>query len=410
MEAEILTVSQFHAILNQTLEFAYPAVVIEGEVSSFKVNQGKWVFFDLKDEESTIGCFMTVYNLKVPLEDGMLVRVVASPNLTKWGKFSLTVKSVELSGEGAVKKAFELLKAQFEKEGLFAPERKRPLPQFPTRIALVTSRQAAAFNDFVTILNDRWGGLMIDQAQVQVQGLESPQQIGRAIEYFNTRADSYDVLVIIRGGGSAEDLQAFSSEDVVRAVYAAKIPTLVGIGHEDDISLAELAADVRAATPTDAARRLVPDKRQMIEMINTRMHTFEQSMIAAMSSAQARIERINQAFTRLYNDVTAKINNLQISNEHAISQHLFAKSEKINLLGRVLAGLDPRAVLARGYSIATVGGKTITSAEQIKTSSRVMLQLHKGRAELMRPEGVKHDQSGSRKRRQKGKDQTEFGF
>lgn len=410
MEMEILTVSQFQAILNQTLEFAYPAVVIEGEVSSFKVNQGKWVFFDLKDEECTVGCFMTVYNLKVPLEDGMLVRVVATPNLTKWGKFSLTVKSVELSGEGAVKKAFELLKAQFEKEGLFAPERKRQLPQFPTRIGLITSRQAAAFNDFVTVLNDRWSGLTIDQAQVQVQGLEAPRQISRAVEYFNDRAGDYDVLVIIRGGGSAEDLQAFSSEDVVRAVYGAKIPTLVGIGHEDDVSLAELAADLRAATPTDAARRLVPDKRQMIETINTKMHTFEQCMAAAISNVQARIERINQAFTRLYNDIATRINNLQMNNEHAITQHLFANSEKINLLGRVLAGLDPRAVLARGYSIATIDDKAITSASQIKADSRVMLQLYKGRVELMRPKGVKYAKSGNRKRRQKSKGQTEFGF
>lgn len=115
MENEILSVSQFQALLNQTLEFAYPSVVIEGEVASFKVNQGKWVFFDLKDENCTISCFMTVYNLKLPLEDGMLIRVIATPNLTKWGKFSLTVKDIELSGEGAVKKPLSNLRRALKK-------------------------------------------------------------------------------------------------------------------------------------------------------------------------------------------------------------------------------------------------------------------------------------------------------
>ena len=123
MNDQILSVSELSDYINRTLEYAYPSVVVEGEVSSFKISQGKWVFFDIKDSQTTLGCFMSIYQLNTPLEDGMLVRVVAQPKLTTWGKFSLTVKSVELAGEGSVKKAFELLKLKLEKEGLFALDR-----------------------------------------------------------------------------------------------------------------------------------------------------------------------------------------------------------------------------------------------------------------------------------------------
>ena len=138
MGNDAITVSEFNSLLNQTLTFAYPEVVVEGEVSSFKINQGKWIFFDLKDEHNLVGCFMTIYQLKTELEDGMLIRVKATPQLTKWGKFSLTVKEVELAGEGSVKRAFEMLKSKFEKEGLFLEDRMRELPLYPQLVGFVT--------------------------------------------------------------------------------------------------------------------------------------------------------------------------------------------------------------------------------------------------------------------------------
>src|ERR1035437_9385330 len=137
MEKTRLSVSDFIAVTNQTLEYAYPLVEIEGEVASFKVNQSKFIFFDIKDAGGSLGFFMTVWQLRVPIEDGMKVIVTATPKLTQWGKFSLTVKSVRPSGEGALKKSFELLKAKLDSEGLFAPERKRFLPTIPTRIAVI---------------------------------------------------------------------------------------------------------------------------------------------------------------------------------------------------------------------------------------------------------------------------------
>src|SRR5690606_21236477 len=137
------SVSDIIALTNQTLEFAYPSVQVEGEVASFKVNQNKYVFFDLKDDGGSIGCFMTVWQLRAGLEDGMKVMVTATPKLTQWGKFSLTVRAVRPSGEGSLKKSFELLKSKLEKEGLFAPERKRTLPEIPRHVAVISSTQAA---------------------------------------------------------------------------------------------------------------------------------------------------------------------------------------------------------------------------------------------------------------------------
>ena len=151
MEKLQLSVSDFIALTNQTLEYAYPTVVIEGEVASFKINQGKYVFFDLKDSEASVGCFMMAFQLRMPVEDGMKVTIKASPQLTRVGKFSLTVRSIRPSGEGALKKSFELLRAKLAAEGLFASERKRLLPSAPQRIAVVSSTQAAGYADFIKI-------------------------------------------------------------------------------------------------------------------------------------------------------------------------------------------------------------------------------------------------------------------
>ena len=162
MEKEVkLSVSEFVEVVNQTLEYAYSSVIIEGEVSGFKVNQGKWVFFDLKDEESSISCFMPLFQLRMELEDGMKVIVRGVPKLTKWGKFSLTVRQIMPVGEGSIKKNFELLKKKLAAEGLFDEARKRPIPKELNKIGVISSTQAAGYADFCKIINERWGGLEI---------------------------------------------------------------------------------------------------------------------------------------------------------------------------------------------------------------------------------------------------------
>ncbi|NCU38374.1 exodeoxyribonuclease VII large subunit [Candidatus Saccharibacteria bacterium] len=345
----IFSVSDFLAAVNQTLEYAYPVVEVEGEVSSFKINQNKFVFFDVKDAGGTIGCFMTVWQLRIPIEDGMKVIVRAMPKLTPWGKFSLTVQAVRPSGEGSLKKSYELLKAKLEKEGLFALDRKRTLPALPQHIAVISSVQAAGYADFVKILNERWGGVRIEVANVQVQGDAAPDQIIRAIRYFNQLESLPEVLVIIRGGGSADDLRAFNDELLVREIAASRIPTLVGVGHEIDESLADLAADVRAATPSNAAQIVVPDRHEYVATLG-------------------------HLIARIFGRIDTAINILQKEVQHTLQVALTHIDARINeydtqIVGRrqILLAYNPMAVLARGYAIVrgeVVVGKTIRIEQQ----------------------------------------------
>lgn len=350
---QIFSVSDFLAVLNQTLEAAYPGVMVEGEVSSFKVNQNKYVFFDLKDDNGTVGCFMTIWQLRTPIEDGMRVVVTANPKVTAWGKFSLTVQHVKPSGEGSLKKSFELLKAKLETEGLFAPERKRPLPTLPSRIAVVTSTQAAGYADFVKILNARWGGLELQVAHTQVQGDVAPDQMIRAIRFFNEQSEMADVLVLIRGGGSADDLAAFNDEKLVREIATSRIPTLVGVGHETDTSLADMVADVRAATPSNAAQIVVPDRSEIItaarERVRSMAHAAERSIDALVASTRLWLSAaLDTSLTRIERMVE--------SNNQAVS---------------TLRAYDPGAVLRRGYALVR-GDFRIGAIIEVETMTKLI--------------------------------------
>ena len=281
-----LTPTDFIALVNQTLEYAYSSVVIVGEVSEFKVNQGKWVFFNIKDEETSVPCFMTLWQLSVPLEDGMKVAVRGMPKLTKWGKFSFTVTKVAPVGEGSLKKAFEMLKKKLADEGLFDPARKRALPEDLNKIGVISSTDAAGYKDFVKIINARWGGLKVLTAHTQVQGIDAPEQMIRALKYFNERTD-VQAIVLIRGGGSKDDLSCFNDEALVRAVASSKIPVVCGIGHEIDESLCDLACDVRASTPSNAAELLTRDRKT--EKLNEKMQLIRQRIDSAIRILESEI-------------------------------------------------------------------------------------------------------------------------
>jgi exodeoxyribonuclease VII large subunit len=333
-KSPLFSVSDFIAVANQTLEYAFASVAIEGEVASFKVNQGKYVFFDLKDESGSISCFMTVWQLRMPIEDGMKVIVTGTPKLTPWGKFSITVQSIRASGEGSIKKSFDLLKGKLEKEGLFAVERKRPLPVSPEHIAVISSTQAAGYADFIKILDDRWGGMRVDVAHVQVQGADAPDQIIRALKYFNGLESLPEVVVIVRGGGSADDLSVFNDELLVREIAASRVPTLVGVGHEVDVTLADLVADVRAATPSNAAQIVVPDKQEIIHRLK------RQQLGAIISIIDGAIENYRQAVVRSLEGMVGQLDRVVSEMEATLAQER-----------RLLAELHPDRVLERGYAI-----------------------------------------------------------
>lgn len=356
MENSPFSVSEAIAYINQTLEYAYPTITVEGEVSSFKVNQNKYIFFDIKDESGTLGCFMSVYQLRTQLEDGMKVRVIAQPRLTQWGRFSLTVRDVQPVGEGSLRRAFELLKAKLEKEGLFNPERKRLLPTLPTRIGVISSTAAAGYGDFVKILSERWGGVELIVAHTQVQGIEAPRQIIRALEHFNQMAEPVDVIAIIRGGGSADDLSAFNDEPLVRSIASSRIPTIVGVGHEVDISLADMAADVRAATPSNAAQILVPDKQEIDRQVRANV----QAMVGAISSLYTgQLKLVTEQRERLLG---------------GIHQVYVRAEDRYAQLSAVLSQLDPRTALSRGYALVFDAKGKPLSNHRIATGDTLVIE------------------------------------
>jgi len=329
-----LTVSQFIEVCNQTLDYAYADVVVEGEVASFKVNQGKWVFFDLKEGEASINCFMVISQLKAALTDGMKVRVKATPKLTRWGRFSLTVKQVLPIGEGSIKKSFELLKKKLTAEGLFDPAKKRPIPQGLTKIGVISSTGAAGYIDFLKILQNRWGGMAIQTINTQVQGLAAPEQIVRALEYFNQRAE-VEAIVIVRGGGSADDLAAFNDEGLARTIAASRIPVMTGIGHEVDESLADLAADVRASTPSNAAERLTYDRQEIIRRNQESIKSIKRIIIDNINFTE---KQLASQILDLKQQILTKIDQ---------AEHHIRETQK------VLQSLNPENVLRRGYAILT---------------------------------------------------------
>lgn len=342
-----LTVSQFIDVCNQSLEYAFTDIIIEGEVASFKVNQGKWVFFDLKEDDASVNCFMVISQLKAALTDGMKVRVRATPKLTRWGKFSVTVKQVMPIGEGSIKKSFELLKKKLSAEGLFDPAKKRPIPQGLNKIGVISSTGAAGYHDFIKIIGNRWGGMELLVANTQVQGMVAPEQITRALEYFNERAE-VEAIVILRGGGSADDLAAFNDEGLARAIAASRIPVMTGIGHEVDESLADLAADVRASTPSNAAERLTPDKQEMARHLQVNLENIKRTILNEINSRQ----------------------NMLCNNLQDIKRQLVVRVEQvekqIHETQKILESVNPENVLRRGYAILT--GK-IAQGEEVKLTT-----------------------------------------
>jgi exodeoxyribonuclease VII large subunit len=248
-----------------------------------------------------------------------------------------------------------------EKEGLFSQERKRPLPYPPARVGLITSIESAAYTDFIKVVDQRWGNLRIELADCLVQGMDAPAQLVNAIENFNQTADPPDVLVMIRGGGSADDLAAFSTEQVVRAVAASRIPTLVAIGHERDISLAELAADRQASTPSNAAELLVPDAdHERLQAAALKKHIYNSLM--ALYTDKKRLSA--ETNTRL-NEI---MDNLIVHNRQDLEQK--------KLLVRAL---DPQAPLRRGFALVRSDeGKLISTVKSAERAGRLSIDLSDG--------------------------------
>lgn len=383
---KIFSVSEFVQYLRGVLESAVGSVAIQGEVTGFRISNDRFVWFDIKDDGSNLNCFMLKNELSTLLEDGMEIKVLAMPSLfVKSGKFHLRVHALELMGEGALQQAFEALKKKLLSEGLFAQERKRPIPMYPETIGLITSPDAAAYTDVLKILQNRWAGLLIKHFPVKVQGLGAPKTIVEAFSYFNTQ-DNVDVIILTRGGGSLEDLQTFNSEEVARAVAGSAIPVVCGVGHERDESLAEYVADVRASTPSNAAERVVPDKKEIVLRIQrvvddilTSVEQIQERGRADINSlllrSQSKIEeRIKGGLER----ISLSIERIQRNIESGIELY----AEKVLSMERILRSVNPKEVLKRGYVITrSKNGRLIGSIKDVTVGEVMKTQFFDGEVE-----------------------------
>ncbi|MBP9852587.1 MAG: Exodeoxyribonuclease 7 large subunit [Patescibacteria group bacterium] len=360
-EVPVVGVSDFLVLVNQTLEYAYPFIAVEGEILEYKVSKNRWVYITLKDEFATVRCFTTVYALPNPLEVGMVVRLYGAPHIHEKYGFSLQVQQVRLVGEGTLKKGCELLFAKLRGEGLFDTARKRSLPAVPSRIAVVTARDSAACADFIKITKARWCGVEVTVFDSYVQGDHAPENIIQTLQTVQSQPELPEVVVLIRGGGSKGDLAAFSHEGVVRAVAECRVPTLVAIGHEVDESLAELAADVRASTPSNAAELLFPDKK--VERI--------------------RLAEKRQELARLLRNYTVAKRQKNLEYKEDLGVYLQVVLDRTRQAARtyrdVLIALDPMLPLERGYAlIRDERGEKIVDATSVSIGDLLRVHLRNG--------------------------------
>ncbi len=379
-----VSVSEFLTLVNETLRLIpSQEFVVEGEVSDFRVTQEKWVSFDLKDEQAdaVLKCFMTAWQLRVPIEDGMRVQVQGSPKVyERFGQFKLNVQEVSPVGEGALRRAYELLKKKLEEEGLFDVSRKRILPRFPKIIGLITSRDAAAYGDFLRILNNRWSGVQVVHMNVHVQGREAVPEILGAFALLNELPDSErpDVLVLTRGGGGLEDLHAFNDEQVARAVFGSKIPVVCAVGHERDESLCDFVADVRASTPSNAAERVVPSRQEIIYEIETISRHMQTRLIDQTKQQSFVVERAMQMMSLVLSRQRERFVFIERRFREVSQDWIPDLRDRLDGSIRLLKQLDPVRVLARGYSIVRHKGALLREASSLSIGDPISVQLAAG--------------------------------
>ena len=366
-----LTVSQFIELTGAYL--ATLTVAVQGEVVDFHTAKDRLVFFDLKDAKSRMTCFMLVWELSYPLEDGMEVEVTGSAGLFKAsGKFHFRVASFVPKGVGALSKALEATKNKLEAEGLFAAEFKQSLPLYPAHIALITSPDAAAYTDVMRVLSNRWPGLTVTFLPTGVQGPEAAGQITAALQYANAHTHA-ETIILTRGGGSLEDLSAFNAESVARAIFASRIPVVCGIGHERDWTIADLVADIRAATPSNAAELTVPDAKAVTAAI---MRLADNIIGALHVSVKSNRRRVQECVRTL--DLAMK-NHLEDLRTHIrrfahSSQKYTERSRSVRLHVDEVIERCFQATLHRTHSLAAY----VVSAERLFRTQHPEMVLSRG--------------------------------
>ncbi|MBQ1613265.1 MAG: exodeoxyribonuclease VII large subunit [Selenomonas sp.] len=359
---------------------------VRGEISNYKQYPSGHCYFTLKDASSALKCVMfrsRAQYLRFKPENGM--QVVAGGSLSVYerdGVYQLYVDSLMPEGTGDLAVAFEQLKKKLSAEGLFAEERKRPLPAFPKKIGVVTSSAGAVLRDIYRVSKRRWPAVQLVLYPVQVQGTEAAGQIARGIEFFS-RTYPVDVIIAGRGGGSMEDLWAFNEEVVVRAIAAAQVPLISAVGHETDYTLADFAADVRAATPSQAAELAVPDRAEVRRQVLALKAQLTRQMQKEIADRRWRLENLlaSRALRnpqQLLSEKRQRLDYLLENLQAQLSLGLQGKKHRLDILLNRLSAINPTAVLRRGFALAVKGDKIVSSVHDVALDDELMLTLADG--------------------------------
>ncbi len=383
------TVTQLTARLKGVVENNFSDVWVAGEISNFSRPQSGHCYLTLKDDNAQLRAVIwrgTAARLKFDVHDGL--EVVCRGRLDVYpprGSYQLVIEQLQPQGIGALELALRKLREKLAREGLFDTENKRPLPTFPRRIGVVTSPTGAAIRDFLEVLRRRWQGVEVLIFPVRVQGDGSADEIAAAIRQANTLVPSLDVLVVGRGGGSLEDLWAFNEEPVVRAIAASRVPTVSAVGHEIDVTLADLAADVRALTPSEAAERVVPSSHDVAENMRSLHARLKNALAAKAANLRNRIDAIasRPAFARPLDGVhllSRQTDDLATRLHSAMKVQLREQQSRLAAISGKLETLSPLGVLGRGYSLThdQATGRLITAANQVTEGQQIATKLAQG--------------------------------
>jgi len=382
----IFSVTDLTRKIKGTLEEGFSRIAVQGELSNFKHHSSGHLYFTLKDEHAQIQCVMwrsRVPALSVTPQDGM--KMIARGNITVYevrGNYQLDVSSLQLVGAGELQIAFERLKQKLAAEGLFDQDRKKPLPQFPHRIGIVTSPTGAAIQDIINIINRRFPSTELILYPVKVQGIGAAEEIASAIDDFNVFG-AVDVILVGRGGGSLEDLWAFNEEIVARSIYHSSIPVVSAVGHEIDFTIADFVADLRAPTPSAAAELIVPDRREIIEIVRNFCYTAEQIVRTKLTNQRSTITSLLQSYSfnrpldrlRQYSQHLDEINR---AFDQSVGHRFTLLNQNLQSLEKRMASLNPETVLQRGYAILMRNGKAVSKSKHLHPEDEIDIKMTDG--------------------------------
>lgn len=383
------TISGLTAQIKSMLEASFASVWVVGEIGTLSVAASGHAYFNLKDKTALMPAVMwrnVLQRHRYALKDGL--EVIVRGKLTVYaphGKYQLSVEELYQKGAGAQELALRQLKEKLYRLGYFAPERKKPLPTYPRRIALVASRTGAAIRDMLEIIARRWPSAEIWIASVRVQGETSPAEIAAALDRLNQFA-GIDVILLGRGGGSSEDLVAFNTEIVAQAIYASQIPVISAVGHEIDVTVADLVADKRAATPSEAAELATPDRVELLDALRARRQRLHDLLLGKYQTQKQRLLSIAQRRAFLapldrVHDQERRLDDWDERLNRVLQFRLQKDRQRVDALAGQLESLSPLNVLARGYSLtrSLPGGQVVRSIGQIDVGQPIEILLPDGR-------------------------------